>query len=915
MKNNNSCQVHDLFLKMFILPLLILAGFFIFGQTALAEDVVIIEDTTWESGQVIIIDGSDGLAIMAGATLTINPGTVVKLAQDNGIMVMGNLIINGEEDNPVVITSIKDDSIGGDSNEDGSATTAAPGDWFSIIVNSADVGINISYAEIKYGGNYQGSPQMFIAAMNADEFKITNSSIINNNGMILVDHVDNFQINYSNIYNPDFCQTGDPFGMGVEITYCGGPAIMNMGSNPIDATNVYWGYEQGPTIIEQLNGPEDVKGTAIQGLVNYQPFLSGPWQLEPSEPEIDPLILQYEPILYLHPEETYQPMNVEAYVKHSSLWDSHGAAADDELLIPEDLNDPVILDDIATTTDSSSFYLQFNEPMITEFLQIRPDPVAAQNEYELMYENNEIKYTYYATKIIDKDEENNKEYIVLEYWYFYAFNDWKEKDGENNHEGDWECVMVFLDKATEQPKYIAYSSHYNKGQVEAPYLAQYASVRRSWDDPEVIKQGDYVISFVGVGSHANFPNNGHSGIHTIPFFPDDRTSYSGLHLDQDKWQNIVEFKEGNYPKWLTNYQGHWGVVVGAWGFDGCGHPYPSQYKRFTEPVKWAGVDKVGEVTVWEPGMAMLIFVEEKAELVFDQTLDIGTKVVVDLHNEIIELGSDLKEIVFLPHFWDITSNLINDTFEAEVSFEYDSEEIEAMGIKEKYLAVFLYDKDNKIWEKIPSVTDISNQVISFFTTHFSRYALGAELWQDISEEVKVNKGWEHYDCRTGIKHVNVRIKNKTKENITGDIRLIIKDINKEDVVLVNNTATTTEGYPYIEIKAKDLYNHCIFIGSEEDIPEDLNTKGLLKKSIKRKMVQKKPLKRKACEKIISKYPELEEKLEYMLLPHHYTQPIKLEFSLPIKKTKVHKKHGQEVIHYIPEFKNFRFEVNVLNKQF
>ncbi|MBU4512402.1 carboxypeptidase regulatory-like domain-containing protein, partial [Patescibacteria group bacterium] len=45
------------------------------------------------------------------------------------------------------------------------------------------------------------------------------------------------------------------------------------------------------------------------------------FDLEPesTEPEIDPLILQYEPILYLHPDETYQPMNVEAYVGHCSL--------------------------------------------------------------------------------------------------------------------------------------------------------------------------------------------------------------------------------------------------------------------------------------------------------------------------------------------------------------------------------------------------------------------------------------------------------------------------------------------------------------------------------------------------------------------------------------------------------------------
>jgi len=129
-------------------------------------------------------------------------------------------------------------------------------------------------------------------------------------------------------------------------------------------------------------------------------------------------------------------------------------------------------------------------------------------------------------------------------------------------------------------------------------------------------------------------------------------------------------------------------------------------------------------------------------------------------------------------------------------------------------------------------------------------------------------------------------------------------------VLVNNTGTTTDSYPYIE--AARPYDHCIFIGSEEDIPEALNKKDPLAKLLKKEMVQKKPWEKKTCEKIIIEYPELEEKIEYVLPPHHSSTPIILEFNLPIKKTKVHEKHGQEIIHYTPEFKKFKFEVDVLN---
>ena len=67
------------------------------------------------------------------------------------------------------------------------------------------------------------------------------------------------------------------------------------------------------------------------------------------EPQvIDPLLLKYEPILYLHPDENYKPMNTDAFVEHSSLWDDNGIM-DDFLLKAENTNDPVTLDYIATT--------------------------------------------------------------------------------------------------------------------------------------------------------------------------------------------------------------------------------------------------------------------------------------------------------------------------------------------------------------------------------------------------------------------------------------------------------------------------------------------------------------------------------------------------------------------------------------
>ncbi|MBU4512866.1 carboxypeptidase-like regulatory domain-containing protein, partial [Patescibacteria group bacterium] len=655
-------------------------------------------------------------------------------------------------------------------------------------------------------------------------------------------------------------------------------------------------------------------------IVNSWSSVTLDFYLEPEaqEPEIDPLILQYEPILYLHPDETYQPMNVEAYVGHCSLWDSHGAAAD-ELLKDESILNPVTLDDLNFEgIDSSGYYLQFVEDLAIKW----PDAKKASIEYEQMKNNGEVKYARYVIKMTDKVEETGEEYIVLQYWYFYAFNDWQEKGGLNNHEGDWEVVMIFISKEDGQPKYIAYSSHHNRGRIEEPWQLQYTSVRKSWDSSEVVKQNDQVISFVGIGSHANYPNDGDNGIHPIPGFPDDRTSTNGLHLDNTNWEYIVVFKENELPKWVTGYRGKWGVFVGMWGFNGCNHLYPSQYNRFTEPIKWAGVDKVGQQTVWETGVYVLNFIKQETELVFDEAVNIGTTILVDLHDEIIQIGKNIKEISFLPHFWDIESNLENNTFNAEATFGYDPEEIDIMGLEEKFLDAFGLDGIQNLWQKIPSVIDLENNTISFNTTHFSRYAIGVEKWQDITDEVQVikDRGWGgHIEkiIEKGKKFLEeftgwgkqdltrrVRIRNKSEEDIKGPLRLVIDSIDKEGVTVKDPDGYTFEGKPYFDIS--DTYPQCRFIGDEKEIKEILGQEeknfrryfpSKLKDKIK-KIFQDKGMPRIICGKLIEKKPEIAPYIEYFLPPKMITTSQLIEFDSTLDQKKPLK---------------FDFEVKILNK--
>ena len=82
-------------------------------------------------------------------------------------------------------------------------------------------------------------------------------------------------------------------------------------------------------------------------------------------------------------------------------------------------------------------------------------------------------------------------YVCLQYWFFYAMNDWRSTfAGINDHEADWEMVTVYL---AEGPT----ARRAGVGRLLRRTTYEGDDLRRRWDDPDLPREGDHPVVFAG----------------------------------------------------------------------------------------------------------------------------------------------------------------------------------------------------------------------------------------------------------------------------------------------------------------------------------------------------------------------------------------------------------------------------------
>ncbi len=211
-------------------------------------------------------------------------------------------------------------------------------------------------------------------------------------------------------------------------------------------------------------------------------------------------------------------------------------------------------------------------------------------------------------------------YVVLQYWYFYAMNDWRSSfGGVNDHEADWEQVTIFLvdhgDDAEPAPAWVAFSSHDEVGD----------DLRRRWDDPDMQRVGSHPVVYAGAGSHsgaylpgeylitAAVPLPGwidgiRRGVARMVPWSSESDSIIGIpYIDYRRGDGLSVGEGGDRPwhpvlvddgtPWVHGYRGLWGLDTRD-PLGGERAPAGPRYERSThvraswgQPVAWAGLDK------------------------------------------------------------------------------------------------------------------------------------------------------------------------------------------------------------------------------------------------------------------------------------------------------------------------------------
>jgi hypothetical protein len=369
----------------------------------------------------------------------------------------------------------------------------------------------------------------------------------------------------------------------------------------------------------------------------------------PHDPDLE-LLRRFEPVLAYTEGERFFPVDVERYVRCCGLWQG-----EQELVPTGELTTEGLVATAGRYPESRLSLLLVREPLdrkavrrsngsrarpriaksgrlaavglfgrvfdvaLRASLFLRgsvPGGVAAAAADRYEHQMDPSRCVYYGRVVREGG------YVVLQYWFLYAMNDWRTTfSGVNDHEADWEAVTVYLAETAEgvRPSWLAVSAHDGAGD----------NLRRRWDDSDLRIVGDHPVIFVGAGSHSGafVPGQYLVSVNPVRLRPVLRSTrrvkdFAFPWLREDRQAGgvgipFIDYAMGNGEEvgpsrtrtwhpvvisdetpWVSGFHGLWGRDTRDW-VGGERAPAGPRYERdgrvrtlWADPLSWAGLQKI-----------------------------------------------------------------------------------------------------------------------------------------------------------------------------------------------------------------------------------------------------------------------------------------------------------------------------------
>lgn len=197
----------------------------------------------------------DDLVVLSGGSLVLSPNTIVKAQSPTiDLHVFGSLTADGTPAQPIIFTTLEDDGPGGDTNNDGNATTGSPGDWGGIYLHENSPGGTLDNCVIRFGGSFAADGANANLRSRANALSVTRCSITSSlQDGIFLNHADSGPVVFLN-------------NISGNAIY----GLFNGGAVAISARNNWWGDPSGP--YHPTFNPTGL-GDEISNNVGYQPWL------------------------------------------------------------------------------------------------------------------------------------------------------------------------------------------------------------------------------------------------------------------------------------------------------------------------------------------------------------------------------------------------------------------------------------------------------------------------------------------------------------------------------------------------------------------------------------------------------------------------------------------------------------------